>query len=102
MTSYPAPSQNIDFFNPAFFTQDETPLTIGEANKIYFKKSGRIVSGSVSRPVCQWYIETSFFVKCGTIYFRQETEDNQNHILFRNKHNNNSRHLKSRFNAHCW
>jgi len=50
MASYPAPTQNIEFFNPAFFTVDETALTIGEANKIYFKKSGGIITGSVSMP----------------------------------------------------
>ena len=50
MSSYPPPSQNIDFFNPAFFTVDETALTLGEANKLYFKKSGGIITGSVSMP----------------------------------------------------
>jgi len=50
MASYPAPSQNIDFFNPFFFTQDTTPLTLSEANKLYFKKSGGIIYGSVSMP----------------------------------------------------
>ena len=50
MASYPAPSQNIDFFNPFFFTQDTTPLTLSEANKLYFKKSGGIITGSVSMP----------------------------------------------------
>jgi len=50
MSSYPAPTQNIDFFNPAFFTQDETPLTVADANKLYFKKSGGIITGAVSAP----------------------------------------------------
>ena len=50
MSSYPAPTQNIDFFNPAFFTVDETPLTVADANKLYFKKSGGIITGAVSAP----------------------------------------------------
>lgn len=50
MASYPAPSQNIDFFNPFFFTQDETALTVGQANKLYFKRSGGIITGPVSAP----------------------------------------------------
>ncbi len=50
MSSYPAPTQNIEFFNPAFFTVDETALTLADANKLYFKKSGGIITGAVSMP----------------------------------------------------
>ena len=50
MSSYPAPTAILPFFNPAVFTVDETALTIGDANKLYFKKSGGIINGPVSMP----------------------------------------------------
>ena len=50
MVSYAPPTAILPFFNPAVFETDETALTIGEANKLYFKKSGGIITGSVSMP----------------------------------------------------
>jgi len=50
MVSYAPPTAILPFFNPAVFETDETALTIGEANKLYFKKSGGIIYGSVSMP----------------------------------------------------
>jgi len=50
MSSYAPPSENLPHFNPIVFTQDETPLTVADANKLYFKKSGGIITGAVSAP----------------------------------------------------
>ena len=50
MTSYPPPSEKLPHFNPIVFTVDETPLTLADANKLYFKKSGGIITGAVSMP----------------------------------------------------
>lgn len=50
MVSYAPPTADLPHFNPALFTQDETALTIGEANKIFFKKSGGIITGAISAP----------------------------------------------------
>ncbi|MDA1364142.1 MAG: hypothetical protein O3A79_05300 [Candidatus Marinimicrobia bacterium] len=50
MSSYPPPSENLPHFNPIVFTVDETPLTLADANKLYFKKSGGIITGAVSAP----------------------------------------------------
>jgi len=50
MTSYPKPTEDLPHFNPLVFTVDETPLTLADANKLYFKKSGGIITGAVSAP----------------------------------------------------
>jgi len=50
MASYAPPTAILPFFNPAVFETDETALTLGEANKIYFKRSGGIITGPVSAP----------------------------------------------------
>ena len=50
MASYAPPTEILPHFNPIVFTVDTTPLTLAEANKLYFKKSGGIIYGSVSMP----------------------------------------------------
>ena len=50
MASYPAPTENLPFFNPAVFTVEDTPLSLADANKLYFEKSGGIVTGPVAMP----------------------------------------------------
>ena len=50
MSSYPAPTETLPHFNPSVFTVDDTPLTLSDANKLYFKKSGGIITGAVSMP----------------------------------------------------
>ena len=50
MASYPAPTEDLPHFNPKVFYVNTTPLTVEDANKLYFKKSGGIIIGPVSMP----------------------------------------------------
>ena len=50
MASYPKPTEYLPHFNPIVSTVDETPLTLADANKLYFKRSGGIITGPVLAP----------------------------------------------------
>jgi hypothetical protein len=50
MVSYPAPTAILPHFNPKVFDTEDIALTLADANKLYFKKSGGIVTGPVSMP----------------------------------------------------
>ena len=50
MASYPAPSAILPHFNPKMFETEDIALTLADANKLYFKKSGGIINGAVSMP----------------------------------------------------
>ena len=50
MSSYPKPTEDLPIFNPSVFTVDTTPLTLADANRLYFKKSGGIITGKVAMP----------------------------------------------------
>ncbi len=50
MVSYPAPSEILPHFNPKVFETEDIALTLSDANKLYFKKSGGIIYGAVSMP----------------------------------------------------
>jgi len=51
MSSYLPPTQDLDKFNPIVFPDgDDTGITLGEADARYVKKSGSIMTGSLSAP----------------------------------------------------
>jgi hypothetical protein len=50
MSSYPAPSANLQIFNPSVFDTEDIALSLAEANKLYAKKSGAIFYGAVAMP----------------------------------------------------
>ncbi len=51
MSSYLPPTQDLDKFNPVVFPNgDDTGISLGEADARYVKKSGSIMTGSLSAP----------------------------------------------------
>tara|TARA_R110001592_G_scaffold360684_1_gene669525 strand:- start:371 stop:3601 length:3231 start_codon:yes stop_codon:yes gene_type:complete len=50
MASYPAPSANLQIFNPKVFDTEDVALSLADANRLYAKKSGAIFYGAVAMP----------------------------------------------------
>lgn len=50
MASYPAPSENLQIFNPSVFDTEDVALSLADANKLYAKKSGAIFYGPIAAP----------------------------------------------------